>query len=69
MILKHIKNNLVNIVVIEKIVEIAMNYQLFFSTTFHDFSQAFHNLFCLSEILSQEAYQIKFKTKFFEQFE
>ena len=69
MTLKHVKNNSADIVAIGRIVEIAMNYQSSFSTTLHDFSQTFHNLLCLSEILPQETYQIKLKTKSLEQFE
>ena len=66
--LKHVKNNLASIVAIEKTVEIAMSYQLSSNTTLHSFNQAFHNLLCSSKILSQETYQIKFKTKSLEQF-
>ena len=54
--LKHVKNNSTNIIAIEKIVEIVMNYQLSFNTTFYDFNQAFHNLFCSLKILSQKTY-------------
>ena len=63
------KKDKIDIIAIERIVEIVMNYQLSFNTTFHDFNQTFHNLFCSSKILLQKTYQIKFKIKFFEQFE
>ena len=69
MALKHVKDNSADIAAIERTVEIAMGYQLSLSTTLYDFSQAFHNLLCLSKILPQEAYQIKLKAEFFEQFE
>ena len=66
--LKHVKNNSVNIIVIKKIIEIAINYQLSLNTTFYNFNQTFHNLLCLLKILLQKVYQIKFKAKSFKQF-
>ena len=69
MALEHVEDNLADIAAIERTVETAMSYQLPSSTALHGSSQAFHNLFCPSEILPQGAYQIKSKAKSLEQFE